>query len=146
MGLRCLCPPSSRPSRARLATSARSRRSSWNEDTVLASGDHETPWAVDRQRRPYGLRVVLPKRTYVLPWAQFLYAEGAPDTVRAVFSMHDVVVTRCGLEALLADVAAQIITLLQQPPRAEHFLPGPGPRVATVEVRRVEGVGARDQR
>jgi len=37
--------------------------------------------------------VVLPKRTYVLPWAKFLYAEGAPDTVRAVFSMLDVVVT-----------------------------------------------------
>jgi hypothetical protein len=64
------------------------------------------PWTIDRERRAYGLRVVLPKRTYVLPWAQFLYAEGAPDTVRAVFSMHDVIVTGCGLEALLADFAA----------------------------------------
>jgi hypothetical protein len=107
----------------------------------LASGDNETPWAVDRQRRPYGLRVVLPKRTYVLPWAQFLYAEGAPDTVRAVFSMHDVVVTGCGLEALLADFAAQVVTVLQQPPRAENFLPAPGPRVVAVEVRRIEGSG-----
>jgi hypothetical protein len=35
----------------------------------------EKPWAVDRERRSYGLRVVLPKRTYVLPWAQFLLAE-----------------------------------------------------------------------
>jgi hypothetical protein len=58
----------------------------------MESVGDEKPWAVD-QRRAYGLRVVLPKRTYVLPWAQFLYAEGAPDTVRAVFSMHDVVVT-----------------------------------------------------
>jgi hypothetical protein len=119
--------------------SARHPRSSSNEDTVLASGDNETPRAVDRQRRPYGLRVVLPKRTYVLPWAQFLYAEGAADTVRAVFSMHDVVVTGSGLDALLADFAAQVVTVLQQPPRAEQFLPGPGPRVATVEVRRMEG-------
>jgi hypothetical protein len=126
--------------------SARRRRVSSREDTVLESVGNEKPWTVGREQRCYGLRVVLPKRTYVLPWAQFLYAEGAPDTVRVVFSMHDVVVTGCGLEALLADVAAQIITLLQQPPRAEHFLPGPGPRVATVEVRRVEGVGARDQR
>ena len=75
------------------------------------------PWTIDRERRPFGLRVVLPKRTYVLPWAQFLYAEGAPDTVRAVFSMHDVVVTGCGLDALLADVAAQVVTVLHQPLR-----------------------------
>lgn len=121
--------------------SARHRRGSSNKDTVLASGDHETPWTVERQRRPYGLRVVLPKRTYVLPWAQFLYAEGAPDTVRAVFSMHDVVVTGCGLEALLADFAAQVVTVLQQPPQAEHFAPAPGPRVVAVEVRRIEGSG-----
>ena len=108
----------------------------------MASGDNETPWAVDRQRRPFGLRVVLPKRTYVLPWAQFLYAEGAPDTVRAVFSMHDVVVTGYGLEALLADFAAQAVTLLQQPLRAETFLVASGPRVSTVEVRRIEGSGS----
>src|SRR6202163_4028536 len=101
--------------------SARHRRSSSNKDTVLASGDNEKPWAVDRERRSYSLRVVLPRRTYVLPWAQFLYAEGAPDTVRAVFSMHDVVVTGCGLETLLGDVAAQVVTVLQQPPRADHF-------------------------
>src|SRR5438445_5024652 len=121
--------------------SARHRRSSSHKDTVLASGDHETPWAVDRQRRPYGLRVVLPRRTYVLPWAQFLYAEGAPDTVRAVFSMHDVLVTGCGLEALLADFAAQVVTVVQQPLRAETFLPTSGPRVVAVEVHRMEGNG-----
>src|ERR1700682_4444559 len=101
--------------------SARHRRSSSNEDEVMESVGDKKPWAVD-QRRVYGLRVVLPKRTYVLPWAQFLYAEGAPDTVRAVFSMHDVVVTGCGLEALLADFAAQVVTGLQQPPRVESFL------------------------
>jgi hypothetical protein len=105
----------------------------------LASGDNETPWAVDRQRRPYGLRVMLAKRTYVLPWAQFLYAEGAADTVRAVFSMHDVVVTGSGLEALLADFAAQVVTVLQQRLRAESFLPAAGPRILSVEVRRIEG-------
>jgi hypothetical protein len=99
------------------------------------------PWTIDRERRAYGLRVVLPKRTYVLPWAQFLYAEGAPDTVRAVFSMHDVVVTGCGLEALLADLAAQVVTVLQQPPRAAHFASAPGPRVLAVEVRRIERSG-----
>ena len=73
--------------------------------------------------------------------AQFLYAEGAPDTVRAVFSMHDVVVTGCGLDALLADLAAQVVTVLKQPLRAEHFAPAPGPHILAVEVRRIEGSG-----
>jgi hypothetical protein len=99
------------------------------------------PWAIDRERRPYGLRVVLRKRTYVLPWAQFLNAEGAADTVRAVFSMHDVIVTGCGLDTLLADVAAQVVTVLQQPLRCEQFAPAPGPRVVAVEVRRMERSG-----
>jgi hypothetical protein len=106
----------------------------------MESVGDKKPWAVD-QRRVYGLRVVLPKRTYVLPWTQFLYAEGAADTVRAVFSMHDVVVTGCGLDALLADLAAQVVTVLQQPQRAENFAAAPGPRVVAVEVRRIEGSG-----
>jgi hypothetical protein len=141
MGMRSVRPFSSRTWRTRLATSEADRHSSSSEDEVMESVGDERPWAVDRERRAYGLRVVLPKRTYVLPWAQFLYAEGAPDTVRAVFSMHDVVVTGCGLEALLADVAAQVVTVLQQPPRAEHFAPAPGPRILAVEVRRIEGSG-----
>ncbi len=107
----------------------------------MESVGDEKPWTIDLERRPYGLRVVLPKRSYVLPWAQFLYAEGAPDSVRAVFSMHDVVVTGCGLDALLADFAAQVVTVLKQPLRAEHFALAPGPRVLAVEVRRIEGSG-----
>jgi hypothetical protein len=112
-----------------------------NEDKIMESVGDAKSWMVDRERRAYGLRVVLPKRTYVLPWAQFLYAEGAPDTVRAVFSMHDVIATGCGLDALQADLAAQAVTVLQQPLRAETFLPASGPRVSTVEVRRIEGSG-----
>jgi hypothetical protein len=108
---------------------------------VSESVGNEKGWTVDRERRPYGLRVVLPKRTYVLPWAQFLYAEGASDTVRAVFSMHDVVGTGCELDALLADLAAQIVTVIQQPPRAESFLPVPGSRIVAVEVHRIEASG-----
>jgi hypothetical protein len=105
----------------------------------LESVGDKKPWTIDRERRPCGLRVVLPKRTYVLPWAQFLYAEGAADMVRAVFSMHDVVVKGCGLDALLADVAAQVVTVLSQPPRFEHLAPVAGPRVVAVEVRLLEG-------
>ena len=107
----------------------------------MESVGSEKPWTIEGDRRPYGLRVVLSKRSYVLPWAQFLYAEGASDIVRAVFSMHDVVVTGSGLDVLLADLAAQVVTVLQQPPRADHFAPQPGPRVLAVEVRRIEESG-----
>jgi hypothetical protein len=106
---------------------------------MMESVDNEQGWAIDHDRRPYGVRVVLPKCTYVLPWAQFLYAEGAADRVHAVFSMHDVIVTGCRLEALLADVAAQVVTVVRQPSRAEAFLTARGPRVSAVEVRRIEG-------
>jgi hypothetical protein len=100
----------------------------------------ERPWSVDRERRPYSVGVVLQKRTYVLPWSQFLYAEGAPDAVRAVFSMHDVVVTGRGLDALLTDLAVQAVTVIQLP-RVESFVPAAGPRIVAVDVRRIEGSG-----
>ena len=106
---------------------------------MMESVDNESAWAIDREGRPYGLRVVLPKCTYVLPWAQFLYAEGAADRVHAVFSMHDVVVTGCRLDALLADIAAQVVTVLRQPSRADAFRNAPGPRVSAIEVRPIEG-------
>jgi hypothetical protein len=115
------------------------RRSS--EDKALASGGSEPAWVVDREQRVFGLQVVLLKRVYVLPWTQFLYAEGTSDEVRAVFSVHDVVVRGSGLEALLADLAAQTVTLLREPMRGEKFVPTSGSRVLTVQVRRVEGSG-----
>lgn len=105
----------------------------------MDSVDNEPAWTVDHDRRPYGLRVVLPKCTYVLPWAQFLYAEGAADRVHAVFSMHDVIVTGCRLDGLLADIAAQVVTVLRQPSRAQAFLIAPVPRVLAVEVHRSDG-------
>jgi hypothetical protein len=114
----------------------------------MDSAGNEKPWEIDQEgRRTYGLQVVLLKRTYVLPWSQFLYAEGAPDEVRAMFSMHDVVVKGCGLDALLADLAAQVVTVLRQPYRAEKFQPfkaAEGPRVLMVEVRPVGGTSPKD--
>jgi hypothetical protein len=111
---------------------------------MMESVGNEPAWAIDREGRPYGLRVVLPKCTYVLPWAQFLYAEGGADRVHAVFSMHDVIVTGCRLDNLLADVAAQVVTVLRQPSRADAFRNAPGPRVSTIEVRRIEGTAMPD--
>jgi len=97
----------------------------------------EKPWVVDRAERVYGLQVMLLKRAYVLPWSQFLYAEGNSDEVRAVFSTHDVVVKGSGLDSLLSDLAAQQIVILKEPARTEKFTSTEGPRVLELEVRRV---------
>ena len=74
----------------------------------------------------------------MLPWAQFLYAEGTSEEVRAFFSTHDVVVKGSGLDPLLADFAFQQITVLKEPARADKFASSGGPRIRELEVRRVE--------
>jgi hypothetical protein len=103
----------------------------------MASAD-EKPWAVDTSSRVYGLQMILLKRVYVLPWAQFLYAEGTSEEVQAFFSTHNVVVRGSGLDSLLADFAAQQITVLTQPARTDKFTESAGPRIFELEVRRVE--------
>ena len=103
----------------------------------MASAD-EKPWTVDRSGRPYALQVVLLKRIYVLPWTQFLYAEGSSDEVQAVFSTHDVVVKGSDLTSLLSDFAAQQITVLKEPARADKFEAQPGPRISSLQVRRMD--------
>jgi hypothetical protein len=74
--------------------------------------------------RPITLEIVLLKRTYILPWTQFLYAEGSNDEVRIAFATHDVVVKGSRLEALLADLAAQRIARLEEPTRADAIQNG----------------------
>jgi len=49
------------------------------------------PWITNLDGRVLGLEVILVKQVLVLPWNQFLYAEGGDDEVRAVFTTHDVV-------------------------------------------------------
>ena len=51
------------------------------------STDSQKSWKTTTQERPAGLEIVLLKSTYVLPWSQFLYAEGGDDEIRAHF--HD---------------------------------------------------------
>src|SRR5215467_11893058 len=87
--------------------------------TVLA--DSQRLWKVSPEERPAGLQVVLLKRTYVLPWTQFLYAEGGEDEIHLVFATHDVLVRGAGLQVLLADVAAHRLVGLNEPLRAERF-------------------------
>ena len=102
----------------------------------------EKPWMVDRAGQVYGLQVILLKRVYVLPWSQFLYAEGTGEEVRAVFSTHDVVVRGNDLDSLFADFAAQRIMVLKAPARTEKFTSTEGPRISELEVRRIETDGS----
>jgi hypothetical protein len=46
------------------------------------------------------LEIVLLKKTFILPWSQFLFAEGNNDEVRLAFSTHDVLVAGSRLELL----------------------------------------------
>jgi hypothetical protein len=81
------------------------------------------PWTVNTEpQRVPALHVILLKRTYVLPWSRFIYAEGDLCGVVAAFTTHDVVVTGCGLDRLLADLAAQRVTTIRQPARTDKFL------------------------
>ena len=103
----------------------------------------EKPWMVDRAGQVYGLQVILLKRVYVLPWSQFLYAEGNSEEVRVVFSTHDVVVKGSGLDSLLADLAAQQIVILRAPARTDKFGKNEGPCISeVVVVCRIEADGA----
>ena len=102
--------------------------------------------SVDRQRngkatgseRQTGLEIVLLKRTYVLPWSQFLFAEGGDDEIRAVFTTHDVIVRGAALTGLLAELAGQRIARLQEPARTDRFEQSSGPMVRQVIVERVQ--------
>jgi hypothetical protein len=102
----------------------------------------EKPWVVDRAGQVYGLQVILLKRMYVLPWSQFLYAEGNSEEVRVVFSTHDVVVKGSGLDSLLADFAAHQIAILQEPARTDKFGKAEGPCILEVAVCRIEADSA----
>ena len=68
---------------------------------TMASVDDRTR-RIGALDRPLALQVVLLKQTYVLPWSQFLYAEGGNDEVRLIFSTHDVLVKGSDLNPLLA--------------------------------------------
>jgi hypothetical protein len=84
------------------------------------------------------LEIVLLKKTFILPWSQFLFAEGNSYEVRLVFSTHDVLVTGSRLEMLLQDLSAQRLSRLQEPVRAEMFSPTAGPQISSVSVQKVD--------
>jgi hypothetical protein len=108
---------------------------------MISAGEAKA-WEVETAHRLYGLQVVRLKRTYVLPWSQFLYAEGSSEEVKAVFSTHDVLVKGSDLNSLLSDFAAQRVTLLKEPARTDRFAGADGPRITELQVRQIETTGA----
>ena len=76
--MRSLRLSNSRRSSTWLATSERVRPIRSNEDKVMESVGDAKPWTIDRERRPYGLRVVLPKRTYVCRGRSSCTRKGRP--------------------------------------------------------------------
>jgi hypothetical protein len=85
------------------------------KDTSMASAGNKHGWRVGREHSQNALEIVLLHRTYVLPWAQFIYAEGGEDEVRLIFATHDVLARGTGLQALLADLAARRLVGLDEP-------------------------------
>jgi hypothetical protein len=84
------------------------------------------------------LEVVLHKRTVILHWSQFIYAEGSDDEIRIAFASHDILIRGAGLLALLADIKAQHVATIYEPIRSDRF-PGPGARfIREIEVRRID--------
>ena len=100
--------------------------------------DNQQPWTSRAPERQAGLEIVLVKRTFVLPWNQFLYAEGADDEIRVAFTTHDVLIKGSGLNSLLVELAAQRLARLEQPVRADRLASGGGRLIREVSVVRIE--------
>ena len=102
-----------------------------------ASAGDQKPWEATSHERAAGLEIVLPKRSYVLPWSQFLSAEGDGDEIRLAFTTHDVLVRGRSLDRLLADLASQRVARLQHTTRADRFANGNGPSIHELLVVKV---------
>ena len=103
-----------------------------------ASVDNNKPWTISQDEISMALEIVLLKRTIVLSWSQFVYAEGSDDEIRIAFASHDVIIRGAGLAALLADVSAQRVASINEPTRPDRF-PGAAARfIREIEVRRID--------
>ena len=86
-------------------------------ESALVSED----WQLEEKlgSRPVSLHLQLRRRTHVLPWFRFVYAEGDNCQVKIAFASHMVTVNGHGLAALLSAVAAQCVIRLIQPTENE---------------------------
>jgi hypothetical protein len=104
---------------------------------IMGSADDRV-WNGDAIGYSLALQIILLRRTYVLPWSQFLYAEGGKDEVRLAFATHDVLVKGSNLNQLMANLAAHGLTRIQEPIRPDRFPNTDGPVIREIAVEKVE--------
>ena len=97
-----------------------------------------TASADDDLNSPLALQVVLLKRTHILPWSQFLYAEGGNDEVRLTYATHDVLIKGSNLEPLLAAIAGHGLLRIQESTRPDRFVSPAAPHIREITVERIE--------
>ena len=104
------------------------------DETVLY--DREGPVAIVTLNRPDRLNAMTPESLESV--ARLLEQVAGDDEVRAVFTTHDVVAKGSGLAPLLSDLAAQHVTRLKEPARAERFAHVTGAHLTELYVRKAE--------
>jgi hypothetical protein len=98
----------------------------------------DKPWITSPAEVPMALEIVLLKRTVVLSWSQFVYAERTDDEVRIAFASHDVLLKGAGLFPLLADISAQRVRAIYEPVRSDRFSGAAGRFIREITVARVD--------
>lgn len=98
----------------------------------------KSPWIVRSDSMAPTLEVILQRKTIILSWNQFVYAEGRDDEVRIAFASHDVIVRGAGLSALLRAIPDHRVTSIREAPRSEIFSALEMRFIRQIEVRRVE--------
>lgn len=114
------------------------RTPEWSKLMSTTYPDKPRAWEVTMSERPTMLEINLAERTYVLPWSQFLFAEGDGSEVRLAYSTHDIVVAGTRLEALLKDLTAQRVDRLQESARAEGIGSSSVPRISRISLRKID--------
>jgi hypothetical protein len=105
---------------------------------MSAASVDRTHWTIGNRDRPPAMEIILLKKTLVLSWNQFVFAEGGDDEVRIAFASHDVIVRGAGLSVLLEAVTANQVSSIREPGRSDRF-PALGARfIREIEVRSVD--------
>jgi hypothetical protein len=105
---------------------------------MTSTSADDGPWSSAAFDPPLTLAVVLLKRTYVLPWSQFLYAECGDNEIRLIFAVHNITVKGASLNGLVDDIARLRIAQLCEPIRADRFPTERGPFIREITVEKVD--------
>jgi hypothetical protein len=96
-------------------------------------------WNTRSSYPPDRLHILLLKRIYVLPWSQFVYAEGDEGRVDIFFATHQVTVEGRALDKLLRDIVEKTIFYLVEPGRAFDYQFGVVSHIRSLKVQKLEG-------